>query len=153
MGFDSSEEFHRFLLAALVGFVAALFCAALWGIVAGITGYKIGLLALGFGYIIGYSMLAIGQGRSILYGIMGSGFAFFAIVFGNLFSFAVVLANNVELVEQFGATTTLGAFGMLLSCPGALMIIMQSTLHPMELLFYGIALYTGFTSSFHRESE
>ena len=146
------ENEQRFIPAVLVGSVVALLCAIIWGVITAITGFQIGYMALGIGFAVGLCMLAVGNGQNALFGLVGGFLAFLACFFGNAFSVAAMVANGpeaAELLQELEVTSTFGVLFRFVEHPALFIEIMQATFHPMDVLFYLIAIYTGFKYSFH----
>lgn len=127
------------LPAGLVaGFVAAIVGAAVWAASAVITGYQIGLVAIGVGMLVGYAVRAGGRGIDQLFALSGAALALFGCVLGNLLIVCYFVAEGegiavAELLPQldFAVATNL----------------LVATYEPMDLLFYAIAVYEGFQLS------
>lgn len=125
------------LLAALVGAIA-------WAALTVATGYQIGYMAIAVGFIVGYSIKFAGRGVDKIYGIMGAVFALFGCLLGNFLSIIGFVAN-AEGVGFFQVLTLLDY--------SYLPEIMMETFSPIDLLFYGIALYEGYKFSFRNITE
>lgn len=121
--------------AVVGGLVAALVGAAIWAAVTVSTGYQIGWMAVGVGFLVGFVVRLTGGGSSTIYGVVGAVFALLGCALGNLFSGIGFIAAE----QQTGFMEALGAFDWSKSID--LLTAMSS---PMDLLFYGIALYEGF---------
>lgn len=128
-------------LAVLGGFVAALIGAGIWAAVTITTKYQIGWMAVGVGFLVGYTVRFLGKGVSSSYGIVGAAFALIGCLLGNLMSACGFLAEETSgsFMQVF-----LGS----LQQPALAMELLQATFNPMDLLFYGIAVYEGHKFSF-----
>ena len=142
----ASDTEEQFIPALTAGAVAAAFCALVWSIITVITKYQIGWMAVGVGFVVGVSMQAVGNGKTPIYGVFGAGFSLFACVLGNLVTACYFIANSPELaVEGF---TTMGLFITCLTNPAIALETLIEISGPLDLLFYGLALYVGYTTSF-----
>ena len=141
---------QRFIPAVLVGSVVALLCAVLWAVVTAVTGFQIGYMALGIGFAVGFSMLYVGNGRNSTFGIVGGFLAFLSCFFGNAFSIAVVVANDPEMGQ---AISTIDVLFVFVTQPAIFIEVMKETFHPMDVVFYIIAIYTGYKCAFHNVSD
>src|SRR5688572_23949834 len=70
------KEQESLPLALLGGAVAAFVAALLWGTITYATGYQIGFMAIGVGFLVGYAVNYLGKGMSQTYSIIGAVFAF-----------------------------------------------------------------------------
>jgi len=125
------------------GIVASAGGAAAWALVTVFTHFQVGWMAVGVGFLVGYAVRTFGKGIDRAFGFVGAGCALLGCLAGNLLA-----ACGVE--AQVG---DLGFFGILsrlnLDTIGR---IMSVTFQPMDLLFYGIAVYQGFKLSVRRPS-
>jgi antitoxin component YwqK of YwqJK toxin-antitoxin module len=126
------------------GAAAALAGAIFWATVTVITNYQIGYMAVAVGLLVGFSVRYFGSGIDQYYGIVGAFFALAGCALGNLLSQLVFIADS----ESLGYFEVLTYVNMSL-----ITTIFSETLHPMDLLFYGIAAYEGYKFSFRSFSE
>jgi len=122
-------------LAVLAGLVASFVGAGLWAAITVATGYQIGFMAIGVGFLVGIAVKMAGQGEGVLFGLIGASFALFGCLLGNFFTVISILAGE----EGTGFFSMLMNFNYL-----ATPDLMIATFSPMDLLFYGIAVYEGF---------
>jgi hypothetical protein len=125
-------------LGILAGFGASLVGAVIWAVVTVATGYQIGYLAVGVGFLVGMAIRYVGKGFDMPFGIAGAALALFGCVFGNFLSIIGFIAN----AQGIGYFETLMAIDYSL-VPS----LMMETFQIMDLLFYGIAIYEGFKFS------
>jgi len=124
-------------LALLAGFGAAIISAIVWAIVTVSTEYQIGWMAVGIGFLVGLSV-RLGKGIDKLYSVIGALLAFLGCILGNFFSLVGFIAKEEQI-------NVLSIFGMLdYSKVPSLMI---ETSSPMDILFYGLAVYGGYKYS------
>ena len=131
-------------LAILAGVVAALIGAVLWGIVSDATNYQIGWMAVGVGFLVGYSVQFLGKGIDPPFRYVGAICALAGCVFGNYFAIVGVIAGQ----NHVGALTALGEIPL-----SAAVDLMSKTFQPMDLLFYAIAVYEGYRFSLKRLTQ
>jgi hypothetical protein len=122
------------------GLGAAVLGAVLWAAITAVTGYQIGFVAVGIGFLVGYAVKVFGKGDEVIFGIMGALLAFFGCLLGNHLAGAYLAAKQVQ-VPFFSVVTN----------PGLGMEIMKATFSPMDLIFYGIAIYEGYRFSMDEE--
>lgn len=121
-------------LGVLAGLVAAVAGAIGWAAITEASGYQIGFMAIGIGWVVGFSVRAAGRGSSPPFQFVGGFFALFGCALGNLLVACVYLAqaNEVGVTRVFEVLDPMLAMG--------LMIAMFS---PIDLLFYGLAVFEG----------
>ena len=139
----------QFIPAIFAGAVAAVVCAVIWSIITVVTEYQIGWMAIGVGFVVGISMQMAGKGKTPIYGVFGAAFSLLACVIGNLFAICFFTANAPEFAEE-GYTTMELFLGCLMN-PLIALDVLTETFTPMDFLFYGLALYLGYKTSFSRE--
>ena len=122
-------------LALIGGLISALIGAAIWTAVTLSTGYQIGWMAVGVGFLVGFAVRIFGQGSEPVFGVIGAIFALLGCVLGNLFSGIGFIAQEFD-VEFFDALTSFDY--------SASFELLSEMFSPMDLLFYGIAIYEGF---------
>lgn len=130
--------------AVIAGFAAAVVGAAVWAAITAFTGYQIGFMAIGVGFLVGIAVRWLGHGRTAAFGIVGAVFALLGCAAGNLLAGCIILAQAqeigvLEVIEQLD-----------IELAGQLMSAMFS---PMDLLFYGLAIVEGYKLSFEPEGE
>ena len=123
-----------------------MFSAVIWAAITYTTGYQIGFMAIGVGFLVGYAIKFLGKGMTSTFGIVGAAFALFGCLFGNLLTSMIALSQLED--SSFGLV--LSAF---LTSPGLVIDVMKETFSPMDLLFYAIAVYEGFKLSFSGLTE
>jgi hypothetical protein len=126
------------------GSIAALAGAVLWALITVSIERQIGYMAVGVGFLVGFSVRYFGKGVDPIFGIMGAAFALLGCVLGNFFS----LVGFAAPAEGMGYFEMLGAIDYSLVPE-----IMADAFHPMDVLFYGIAIYEGYKFSFRQITE
>jgi hypothetical protein len=129
---------------AAAGLVAALVGAAVWAAATYVTHYKIGWIAVGVGFLVGYAVRLAGKGIDTTFGIVGAGLAFLGCALGNLLAVCALIAKqeNISLLVILSNLDLVTAGRILLE-----------TFQFMDLLFYAIAIYEGYKFSFRRLTE
>jgi hypothetical protein len=127
--------------AILAGLMSSILAAVLWALVTYATGYQIGFMAVGVGFLVGYTVRYFGNGLTNPFGITGAAFSLFGCLLGN------VLASFIALSQIEGSSVLL-VLSAFVSSPGIVVEIMKETFSPIDLLFYGIAIYEGYKLSF-----
>lgn len=129
---------QNFPLAVAAGLATALAGAVLWAVVTVVTKMELGLMAVAIGYLVGQGIRATGKGIDQKFAILGAACALLGCVVGNFLS---VIAFFAQL-KHFSFFAVLGSFDF-----GLYQRLMTISFQPMDLLFYGIAIYEGYRFS------
>jgi hypothetical protein len=141
VAFQKFEAEQSLVGGLLAGGVAALAGAGIWTLVTVLTGYQIGFMAIGVGFLVGLAVQFAGKGINKIFGVMGAALALIGCLLGNYFT----VVHFVGEAEGLGFFETLGRIS-----PAAIPELMAITFSPMDLVFYGIAVYEGFKLSFRK---
>ena len=125
--------------AIAAGAAAALAGALVWATVTYATKYQIGWMAVGIGFLVGFAVRKFGRGQTPVFGFVGAALALVGCVLGNVFTLYPMIAHEYE-APIMNVIQSLG--------PADLVKLMKVTSGPMDVLFYGIALYYGYRTSF-----
>jgi hypothetical protein len=128
-------------MGVLAGGAAAVVGAGLWAVVTVLTGYQIGWMAVGVGVLVGIAMRKFGKGIDRTFGIAGAGLALLGCVLGNLLAVCgfVSAQETIPFMRVVGGLT-----------PGVAFELLRVTFNPIDVLFYGIAVYEGHKLSFRQ---
>ena len=129
-------------LAIIAGGVTALVTGGLWAWVTVLSGYTTGIGAILVGIAVGFSVRAAGKGLDTVYGVIGGVWALLACAGGNLLSVVGFVAKEEGVALTESLSWILGEVGVVEA--------MTATFSPMDLLFYGIAIYEGYKFAFRR---
>ena len=138
------EDNQSIQMGMLGGITGAVIGAAAWAGITVATGYQIGWMAVGVGFLVGYGVRIMGKGISKQFGIVGAILALVGCLAGNLFS-VVAEVSRQEDIPFLDLLVRLN--------PEIVMDIFKTTFSPMDLLFYGIAIYEGYRFSFRQITE
>lgn len=130
--------------AVIFGSIAALVGAALWAAITVATEYQIGYMALGVGALVGVAVRYTGKGIDQIFGILGAVLSLAGCVFGNFLSIVGMIAKENAL--NFFDVFSNFQFNMIVQ-------IMVETFSHMDIVFYGLAVYTGFKLSIRKITE
>lgn len=137
----NEQNINKAILGGTLGMVIG---AILWAVITVITGFQIGYMAIAIGFIVGFLVRTFGKGLDPVYGYIGAVFAILGCLFGNMlsiFGFAT---------QEFG----MSFFEVFANVDFSLVInIMIESFSPIDLLFYGIAIYEGYHFSFRQITE
>ncbi len=117
------------------GLVAALVGAILWAVIAKITTYELGFVALGIGLIVGAAMAAAGANRAWL-PIAGGALAVLGCLLGKFFLLDYAVSDASE-------TSLTGAFSLMLKNPDLTWADYRELFGVMDILFVALAGYEG----------
>lgn len=143
---DQMEGEQNLPAAALSGLAAALVGALIWAVVTVLTKYQIGWMAIGIGVLVGLAVRRTGRGISGIFGWLGAVFALLGCAMGNLLSVVGFISIN-ESIPYFEVLKSV------FTQSGAVIAVMKATFNPMDLLFYGIAMYEGYGFAFRQITE
>jgi len=129
-------------LGAVGGFAAALIGAILWAIITVATGYQIGWMAIGVGFLVGYAVRLLGKGVDPAFGYAAAAIALAGCLAGNLLTVVITVSRqeNIEIMTLLSRLT-----------PGITADIIKDTFQPMDVLFYGLAVYEAYKISFAKQ--
>jgi hypothetical protein len=128
------------IMGLIGGALAMLVSAVIWGAIAYFTEYQIGWMAIGVGYLVGIAVKFFGKGKTMIFGISSAGLALIGCALGNLLFYSGVIAReeSAPFLEVF--------FFFLLS-PAAAVELFTVAFDFMDILFYALAAYVGFSSA------
>jgi hypothetical protein len=138
---------ENFLLALVGGLAAAVVGAIAWALVTAATNYQIGWMAVGVGLLVAGAVRTLGRGIDKSFGHLGVTLSVFGCLLGNLLSICMVVASQEEGVGPLAVLAHVGGHPAII--PGALI----AAFHPLDLLFYGIAVYAGYRFSIRRITD
>lgn len=144
MALQRMRDQQNLSAGVVAGLAAAVTGAGLWAAVTVLTGYQIGWMAVGIGFLVGYVIRAVGKGVDPIFGIAGAALALFGCLLGNLLTVCYFVAQNegiplIDLLPQLDMAI--------------ISELMMATFSPMDLLFYAIAVYEGYQLSTLKISE
>jgi len=128
-------------LAATVGggLLAAVVGALVWAAVTAVTGVPVTWMAIGVGLLIASTIRMVGRSPDRSLGRLAAGLSLFACLLGNC------LANGALVARDIG----LSAASVLIQIsPGTVPKLIVATFHPLDLLFYGLAVCLCYRCSF-----
>jgi hypothetical protein len=129
---------------AFAGLGASILGACLWSLVTVLTKYQIGWMAVGVGFMVGYAIRTFGRGIDRVFGYTGAVLALIGCMLGNLLSVCIVLGNQTDT----SALTILTGLNFVSAFD-----LLARTFQPMDVIFYGLALYEGYRFSFRKLSD
>lgn len=130
--FEEAKLSQRLIPAIIVGAIVAVVCALLWAGISLGTGYQIGYMAVAIGIAVGFTIKKVGRGVTSTFGVVGAILALASCLLGNVLMVVGYLVG--EGISDFSRVPEL----------------MIESFSPIDLLFYGIALYEGYKFSFKK---
>ena len=125
-------------MGVIAGLAAAAIGAAIWAMITLITNFQIGWMAVGIGFLVGWAVRIAGKGTTTMFGVLGAVLALGGCLAGNLLTGCVVVSRQLEVgVGDVVARLT----------PAFTLDLMRAMFSPMDLLFYGLAIYEGYRFS------
>lgn len=135
---DKLKQKQNLPIAIVSGMGAAIIGAILWAIISVSTGFQIGYMAIGVGYIVGFTIKKTGHGITQIYGILGALLSILGCLLGNFLTIIGFAAN----AENLGYVETLWSADY-----GLVFQLMLENSSPIDLLFYGFAIFEGYKFS------
>ena len=137
------ESEQNLVLGTAAGLVASIVGAGVWAGVTIVTGYQLGVMAILIGFLVGYAVRFAGKGLTNVYGFVGATLALLGCALGNLLTVSSFVADEygVPLIEVLSQLDL-----------ESIQELMVASFSPMDLLFYGIAMYEGFKLSLRKVS-
>lgn len=121
--------------AVLAASVACGISAIIWAAITVITGYQIGWIAIGIGFLVGIAVKRFGGDPAPVLGLIGGLFSFLGCFIGNFLTICALVAEAEGIpVTQIVANIQFSAIPT----------IMMETTGIMDLLFYGLAIFQGY---------
>lgn len=126
----AAEARESMPLAIAGGVTSAIACTAGWVAFSVVTKVMYGMIAMGFGAVIGFAVWFAGKGRTSKFGQLASGLSFLSIALGNLLIFfyftSLEFESYAEMIQVVGIA---GLFKFYFA-----------NFHYMDFLFIAIAM-------------
>src|SRR6185312_8970545 len=132
---DTAGASPKLAPALLAGAAAAVIGAVLWAVVTVATKYQIGWMAVGVGFLVGIAVRKAGRAGSPRQAMIAAVLALLGCGLGNLLSACGFVAQQ----DSVGFWQVLGQL-----TPDIAIKLLQVTFSPMDILFYGIAIYQAY---------
>ena len=134
------EDQPNLFMGLIGGVLAMLVGAVAWGAITYFSGYQIGWIAIGIGFLVGVAIRFFGKGKTMIFGISGAVLALIGCLLGNLMFYTGIIAR------EEGASF-LNVFFLLLLNPATLLEVFTIAFDFMDILFYALAAYAGFSAA------
>jgi hypothetical protein len=141
MALDVLRSEQNLVNGAAAGLVVCVVAAGIWATVTILTGYQVGWIAIGIGFVVGYAIQLTGKGIDQAFGITGGVFALVGCALGNVFTISYFVAGSegipfMEILTQLDLEIVAD--------------MLVSTFEIMDVLFYGFAAYFGYKYAFRQ---
>jgi hypothetical protein len=124
----------------LAGLVAAALGAAIWMGITIATNMHIGFVAIGVGALVGYAIRLVGNGRSMIFGIVGA-----------LLTLAGCLGGEILTVVQLSSTAERDFYYTLTNLDLANTVTnIFNHMNVIDYVIYGIGVFEGFKLSIRK---
>ena len=135
------KEEQNLTLGVVGGIIGGILGAIIWAAITYFTDTKFGLVAIGVGFLVGCGVRLLGKGFDRVFGIAGAIIALLSVFIGN-FLMAIGLLTKIVSLEYLEVLLTFDYTRT--------MELMTLIFSPMDLLFYGFAIYEGYRFSFRK---
>jgi predicted Zn finger-like uncharacterized protein len=133
---------------AVAGGAAAAFIGSIvWAFITVMTSYQIGWMAVGVGALVGFAVKFFGRGQDKAFGIVGGGLALFGCMVGNLMASCAFISAD----PRNAGLGFLSILGDALFSPTTAFRVMAGTFHPIDILFYVLAVSAGYSVALKNE--
>lgn len=123
----------------LFGLIACIVGAVVWALISVSTGYQIGYMAIGMGFLVGYAVRLGGKGVTPVFGVVGALLALLGCFLGDYLSVIGFVSSETGMPYMVTLTTV---------PVSAVIEELLANLLSVTALFYGIALFEGYKLSF-----
>ena len=144
MALETFQSEQNLMMGTMAGLIASLAGAGVWAAATIITGYQIGFMAIGIGILVGFAMRQLGKGLDQSFGFVGGALSLVGCALGNVLYITYYVADN-QGMAYMDILTQLN-FGIMRE-------MLSTTFEPMDLLFYGLAVYFGYKYAFRQVTE
>ncbi len=118
----------------LAGIVAGAVAAIVWALITKVTGYEVGWIAIGVGFLVGVAVRQFGKGIDVRFNIMGAAIALLSVMVGKILAICMFAAKEADV----------GAFEIFNELTFEVMFeLLKETFSGLDLLFYGLAVWAG----------
>ncbi len=139
---QEKKKKQSFSKALLFGVLASLIASCLWALFVAITKYRVGIMAIVVGAIVGLTIKHTGKGLNKTYGILGAFLALLSCALGDFLSTAYLASSSMKIDYLI--------FIRALFENKAIFKYMSQVFQPTDAVFYSIAIYEAYHFSFKK---
>lgn len=121
--------------ALIAGAIAAAMTGIFWALVIAVFNRRVGFLAIGVGFAVGFSVRHFGRGRTEVFGVIAMLLAMMGCAIGDILGGIVLVAESAGVPLAHLLSRLNG---------GYLADIFRLMFTPMDIIFYLIALFTSY---------
>jgi hypothetical protein len=138
LAMNQARDNQNPVMAIAGGIFAAVIGASLWAAISYFSDHQIGWMAVGVGFLVGWTVRTLGHGVDISFGVIGAALSLFGCALGNVLAICAIIAKQESLrfSEVFSRLD-----------PSISLNLLRETFSPIDVIFYGLALYYGFKYS------
>ena len=137
---EQLDDQPNLFMGLIGGVIAMLVGGVVWGAITYFTGYQIGWMAVGVGFLVGVAVKFFGRGKSMIFGTSSAGLALLGCILGNFLYYTGVIARTES-------ASFLDVLSFLVLNPGAILEVFTVAFDFMDILFYALAAYAGFSTA------
>lgn len=130
---EQKIDVGNLVLGAIGGFMAAMFSALVWGVIAYITHYELSIVSIGVGLLVGFVTRKLTGAGGVPTALMSAGFSLIGCMLGS--TLGIILLGSHE---------NLAVTVKILTNPALLRIAYIDAFSPIDILFYIIAIVNAF---------
>ncbi|HAT10241.1 MAG TPA: hypothetical protein DCS97_06550 [Planctomycetes bacterium] len=132
------RDTQRLVPAVVAGTVACLIAASVWAAIVVFANSQNGWIAIGVGWLVGIAVRFAGRGFEVRFAALGAALALLGVVVGKTLGILGLISRS----EGIPFWDLLGQLP-----PDAIPELVRSSFKPMDLLFYGFAVWMGWKYS------
>ena len=144
------KDEQSLLRGILAGSFAALLAATIWALLTVRMESRFGFMAVGIGLLVGNAVRWAGKGVDKKFGVIGAVLAALGCVAGNLFTLVAIVT---EMVAQEEGISVIQSLLVLVLSPRLIIDVMVETFSPIDVLFYGLAVYWAYKYAFRNITD
>jgi len=137
---EQLDDQPNLIMGLIGGGIAMLLGAVIWGAVTYFTEYRIGWIAIGVGFLVGFAIKQFGKGKSAIFGLSGAVLSLIRCLLGNFLVYSGIIAR------EEGASFLEVVFFLLVT-PAAVMEVFTLAFDFRDILYYALAAYVGFSTA------
>ncbi|MGH1366861.1 MAG: peptidylprolyl isomerase [Calditrichia bacterium] len=138
------EEIPDLPAALLAGMASAFLGAIIWAAITVATKYQIGYMAIGVGFLVGFSVQHWGNGKTMQFGLIGGFFALVGCFLGNFFSVCYFVSQESYMsFMEF----------LLSDASSEVLANIHEWTEPIDAVFYFIAASAGYSLAIRGSEE